>query len=385
MGSDSKKAYYRILKREGRAKRAEYKTGHGTIQTPVFMNVGTTAAIKGAVATSDLEQIKTQVELSNTYHLHVRPGDRVVKQLGGLHRFMSWDRPILTDSGGFQVFSLAGLRKIKEEGVYFNSHVDGRRIFMGPEESMQIQSNLASTIAMAFDECAPSKADRAYVQASVERTARWLERCKREMGRLNGLEDTINPNQLLFGINQGAVYGDIRIEHAKRIAEMDLDGYAVGGLAVGETHEEMYDILDQVVPFLPVDKPTYLMGVGTPANILEGVERGIDFFDCVYPTRNGRHGHLYTNGGKINLFNAKYELDGRPVEEGCGCPACRRYSRAYIRHLLKAKEMLGMRLCVLHNLYFYNTMMEEIRDALEEGRFSEYKRQKLERMGQGPA
>ena len=383
--SECKKGTYRILKQEGRAKRAEYATVHGTIQTPVFMNVGTAAAIKGAVASSDLEQIGTQIELSNTYHLHVRPGDRVVKQLGGLHRFMSWDKPILTDSGGFQVFSLAGLRKIKEEGVYFNSHIDGRKIFMGPEESMQIQSNLASTIAMAFDECAPSKAEKTYVQTSVERTTRWLERCKREMARLNGLEDTINRDQLLFGINQGAIYADIRIEHAKRIAEMDLDGYAVGGLAVGETHEEMYDILDHVVPFLPKDKPTYLMGVGTPANILEGVERGIDFFDCVYPTRNGRHGHLYTNFGKINLFNAKYELDDRPVEEGCGCPACRRYSRAYIRHLLKAKEMLGMRLCVLHNLYFYNTMMEEIRDALDDGRFAEYKRQKLERMGQAAA
>ncbi len=301
----------------------------------------------------------------------------MVKQLGGLHKFMSWDKPILTDSGGFQVFSLAGLRKIKEEGVYFHSHVDGRKIFMGPEESMRIQSNLASTIAMAFDECAPSKADRAYVQASVDRTARWLERCKKEMARLNGLEDTINPGQLLFGINQGAVYPDIRIEHAKRIAELELDGYAVGGLAVGETHEEMYYILDEVVPFLPKEKPTYLMGVGTPANILEGVERGVDFFDCVYPGRNGRHGHLYTNHGKINLFNAKYELDDRPIEEGCGCPACRRYSRAYIRHLLKAKEMLGMRLCVLHNLYFYNTMMEEIRSALDEGRYAEYKKQKM--------
>ena len=368
---------YRILKQEGRAKRAELQTVHGTIQTPVFMNVGTAAAIKGAVGTDDLEQIKTQVELSNTYHLHVRPGDLVVKQLGGLHKFMSWDKPILTDSGGFQVFSLAGLRKIKEEGVYFHSHVDGRKIFMGPEESMRIQSNLASTIAMAFDECAPSKADRAYVQASVDRTARWLERCKKEMARLNGLEDTINPGQLLFGINQGAVYPDIRIEHAKRIAELELDGYAVGGLAVGETHEEMYYILDEVVPFLPKEKPTYLMGVGTPANILEGVERGVDFFDCVYPGRNGRHGHLYTNHGKINLFNAKYELDDRPIEEGCGCPACRRYSRAYIRHLLKAKEMLGMRLCVLHNLYFYNTMMEEIRSALDEGRYAEYKKQKM--------
>ena len=368
---------YRIIKQEGRAKRAELVTVHGTIQTPVFMNVGTAAAIKGAVATSDLEQIKTQVELSNTYHLHVRPGDKIVKQLGGLHRFMSWDKPILTDSGGFQVFSLAGLRKIKEEGVYFSSHIDGRKIFMGPEESMQIQSNLASTIAMAFDECAPSKAERSYVQASVDRTSRWLERCKREMARLNSLEDTINPRQLLFGINQGAVYADIRIRHAKQISELDLDGYAVGGLAVGETHEEMYYILEETVPFLPKDKPTYLMGVGTPANILEGVERGIDFFDCVYPTRNGRHGHLYTNHGKINLFNAQYELDQRPIEEGCGCPACARYSRAYIRHLLKAKEMLGMRLCVLHNLYFYNTMMEEIRAAIEEGRFAEYKRQKL--------
>ena len=371
---------YRLLKQEGRAKRGELHTVHGVIQTPVFMNVGTVAAIKGAVSTADLEQIGTQVELSNTYHLHVRPGDRIIRQLGGLHKFMSWDKPILTDSGGFQVFSLAGLRKIKEEGVYFNSHIDGHKIFMGPEESMQIQSNLGSTIAMAFDEGAPSKADRAYVQASVERTTRWLERCKREMTRLNGLEDTINQNQMLFGINQGAVYSDIRIEHAKRIAEFDLDGYAVGGLAVGETHEEMYHILDEVVPYLPLEKPTYLMGVGTPANILEGVERGVDFFDCVYPTRNGRHGHLYTNHGKINLFNAKYELDDRPIEEGCGCPACKRYTRAYIRHLLKAKEMLGMRLCVLHNLYFYNTMMTEIRDALDAGQFAEYKRKKLESM-----
>ena len=371
---------YKILKQEGLAKRAEFHTVHGTIQTPVFMNVGTVAAIKGAVSTADLEGIKTQVELSNTYHLHVRPGDKIIKQLGGLHKFMSWDKPILTDSGGFQVFSLAGLRKIKEEGVYFNSHIDGRKIFMGPEESMQIQSNLGSTIAMAFDECPPSKAERKYVQASVERTTRWLERCKTEMKRLNGLEDTINKNQLLFGINQGAIFPDIRIEHAKIIREMDLDGYAVGGLAVGERHEEMYHILDEVVPFLPKDKPTYLMGVGTPANILEAVERGVDFFDCVYPTRNGRHGHLYTNHGKINLFNAKYELDSRPIEEGCKCPACQRYSRAYIRHLLKAKEMLGMRLCVLHNLYFYNTMMEEIRYALDKGCFAAYKKQKLENM-----
>ena len=374
---------YRLLRQEGRAKRGEFTTVHGVIQTPVFMNVGTVAAIKGAVSTEDLEQIGTQVELSNTYHLHVRPGDKIIKQLGGLHKFMSWNKPILTDSGGFQVFSLAGLRKIKEEGVYFNSHIDGRKIFMGPEESMQIQSNLASTIAMAFDECPSSRAERNYVQASVERTTRWLERCKKEMSRLNGLEDTINKKQLLFGINQGAVFADIRIEHAKRIAQMELDGYAIGGLAVGESHEEMYYILEETVPHLPVDKPTYLMGVGTPANILEGVERGIDFFDCVYPSRNGRHGHLYTNHGKINLFNAKYELDERPIEEGCQCPACRRYSRAYIRHLLKAKEMLGMRLCVTHNLYFYNKMMEEIRGALDKGEFASNKKSKLDGMAAG--
>lgn len=374
---------YKLLKQEGRAKRAEVTTVHGTIQTPVFMNVGTVAAIKGAVSTADLEGIGTQVELSNTYHLHVRTGDETIKKLGGLHKFMSWNKPILTDSGGFQVFSLAGLRKIKEEGVYFNSHIDGRKIFMGPEESMQIQSNLASTIAMAFDECPPSKADRQYVENSVERTTRWLERCKHKMDKLNSLDDTINKQQMLFGINQGAVYADIRIEHAKRISELDLDGYAVGGLAVGETHEEMYHILEETVPYLPKDKPTYLMGVGTPANILEGVERGIDFFDCVYPTRNGRHGHLYTNHGKMNLFNAKYELDARPIEEGCGCPVCQRYSRAYIRHLLKAKEMLGLRLCVLHNLYFYNTMMTEIRDALDAGEFAAYKKRKLEGMQAG--
>lgn len=375
---------YTVLKQEGRAKRARMETVHGTIETPVFMNVGTAAAIKGAVSTMDLHEIKTQVELSNTYHLHVRPGDKVVKQLGGLHKFMNWDRPILTDSGGFQVFSLAKLRQIKEEGVYFHSHVDGRKIFMGPEESMQIQSNLGSTIAMAFDECPPSKADRKYVENSVARTTRWLKRCKEEMARLNSLEDTVNPYQLLFGINQGGVYDDIRIAHADEISELDLDGYAVGGLAVGETHEEMYRILDSVVPYLPVNKPTYLMGVGTPANILEAVSRGVDFFDCVYPSRNGRHGHVYTNFGKINLFNAKYELDSRPIEEGCQCPACRHYSRAYIRHLLKAKEMLGMRLCVLHNLYFYNTMMEEIRDALDQGRYEEYKAQKLAGMAAGP-
>ncbi len=374
---------YRILKKDGNAKRAEFTTVHGTVQTPVFMNVGTAAAIKGAVAASDLEEIGTQIELSNTYHLHVRPGDQIVKKLGGLHKFMSWNKPILTDSGGFQVFSLASLRKIKEEGVYFNSHVDGRKIFMGPEESMQIQSNLASTIAMAFDECAPALAERDYVSASVARTTRWLARCKAEMKRLNSLPDTINPNQLLFGINQGAVYEDIRIEHAKQISEMDLDGYAIGGLAVGESHEQMYQIIEAVVPYLPEDKPTYLMGVGTPANILEAVDRGVDFFDCVYPSRNGRHGHLYTNYGKINLFNAKYELDERPIEVGCQCPACRRYSRAYIRHLLKAKEMLGMRLCVLHNLYFYNTMMTEIRTAIEEGRYQAYKKEKLDKMRSG--
>ena len=375
-------AQYTLMKTEGRAKRAKFETVHGTIQTPVFMNVGTIGAIKGAVSTQDLYEIGTQVELSNTYHLHVRPGDKIVKQLGGLHKFMNWDRPILTDSGGFQVFSLAGLRKIKEEGVTFQSHIDGRKIFMGPEESMQIQSNLGSTIAMAFDECAPAKAERDYVEKSVARTTRWLARCKKEMQRLNSLPDTVNPNQLLFGINQGAVYADIRIDHAKRISELDLPGYAVGGLAVGETHEEMYHVLDETVPYLPLHKPTYLMGVGTPANILEGVERGVDFFDCVYPTRNGRHGHVYTNQGKINLFNQKYEKDMRPIEEGCGCPTCRRYSRAYVRHLLKAKEMLGMRLCVLHNLYFYNTMMEEIRDAIDEGRFHSYKEEKLYGMGQ---
>lgn len=369
---------YELLKKEGRAKRGRFHTVHGCVETPVFMNVGTAAAIKGAVSTEDLEQIGTQVELSNTYHLHVRPGDEVVKKMGGLHRFMSWDRPILTDSGGFQVFSLAGLRSIKEEGVTFRSHIDGRKIFMGPEESMRIQSNLASTIAMAFDECAPALADRDYVTRSVERTTRWLWRCKAEMDRLNELETTINREQLLFGINQGAVFPDIRIEHAKRISELDLPGYAIGGLAVGESHEEMYHILDETVPYLPENKPTYLMGVGTPANILEAVDRGVDFFDCVYPTRNGRHAHLYTRFGKINLLNARYETDDRPIEEDCKCPACRRYSRAYIRHLLKAKEMLGMRLCVLHNLYFYNHLMEDIRKALDEGRFSEFKKEMLD-------
>ena len=374
---------YKIIATDGRAKRAEMTTVHGKIQTPVFMNVGTVAAIKGAVSTDDLREIRTQVELSNTYHLHVRTGDKLIKEFGGLHKFMNWDRPILTDSGGFQVFSLAKMRKIKEEGVYFNSHIDGRKIFMGPEESMQIQSNLGSTIAMAFDECPSSVADRKYVENSVARTTRWLERCRNEMARLNALPDTVNKEQLLFGINQGAVFEDIRIAHAKTISAMDLDGYAVGGLAVGETHEEMYRLLDETVPYLPKEKPTYLMGVGTPANILEGVARGVDFFDCVYPTRNGRHGHVYTNHGKMNLFNQKYELDHRPIEEGCQCPACRSYSRAYIRHLLKAKEMLGMRLCVLHNLYFYNTMMEEIRDAIEAHRYEDYKAEKLEGMARG--
>ena len=369
---------FKVLAKDGNAKRGEFTTVHGTIQTPVFMNVGTAAAIKGAVAAEDLYQIKTQVELSNTYHLHVRPGDLVVKKMGGIHKFMNWNKPILTDSGGFQVFSLAGLRSIKEEGVHFRSHIDGRKIFMGPEESMQIQSNLASTIAMAFDECPSSVASREYMQNSVDRTTRWLKRCKVEMDRLNTLEDTINKNQMLFGINQGGIYDDIRIEHAKQISELDLDGYAIGGLAVGETHEEMYRIIESVEPHLPKDKPIYLMGVGTPSNILEAVERGVDFFDCVYPARNGRHGHVYTTKGKLNLFNAKYETDPSPIEEGCQCPACKYHSRAYIRHLLKAKEMLGMRLCVLHNLYFYNTMMEEIRYAIEAGNFAEYKAKKLE-------
>ena len=375
-----RKVMYQLLKKDGQAKRGRFTTVHGVVETPVFMNVGTVAAIKGAVSTDDLRGIKTQIELSNTYHLHVRPGDQVIRKLGGLHKFMAWDRPILTDSGGFQVFSLAGLRKIKEEGVYFHSHIDGKKIFMGPEESMQIQSNLASTIAMAFDECPSSVADREYMERSVDRTSRWLMRCKKEMERLNSLPDTINRQQMLFGINQGGIYEDIRIRHAKEIAELDLDGYAIGGLAVGESHEDMYRILEATVPHLPEDKPTYLMGVGTPANILEAVERGVDFFDCVYPSRNGRHGHVYTNHGKLNLFNARYELDDRPIEEGCQCPACRAYSRAYIRHLLKAKEMLGMRLCVLHNLYFYNTMMEEIRDAIDAGNYQAYKKRKLEGM-----
>ncbi|MBR6274932.1 MAG: tRNA guanosine(34) transglycosylase Tgt [Lachnospiraceae bacterium] len=368
---------YKIIATDGRAKSAEFVTPHGTVMTPVFMNVGTVGAIKGAVSSPDLETIGTQIELCNTYHLHVRPGDGIVKQMGGLHKFMNWKRPILTDSGGFQVFSLAKLRKIREEGVFFNSHVDGRKIFMGPEESMRIQSNLASTIAMAFDECPSSTSERKYIEESVARTTRWLERCKTEMKRLNSLDDTINKEQMLFGINQGAVFDDIRIEHAKRITELDLDGYAVGGLAVGETHEEMYRVLDAVVPFLPKEKPVYLMGVGTPANILEAVERGVDFFDCVYPTRNGRHGHAYTNFGKINLLNKKYETDDRPIDVTCNCPVCKNHSRAYIRHLLKANEMLGLRLMVLHNLSFYNTMMSEIREAIAGHEFAAYKKRKL--------
>ena len=369
---------YTLLKKDGKARRGQFVTPHGTIQTPVFMNVGTLAAIKGAVSSMDLKEIGCQVELSNTYHLHLRPTDKVVKQLGGLHEFMNWDRPILTDSGGFQVFSLASMRKIKEEGVYFNSHIDGRKIFMGPEESMQIQSNLASTIAMAFDECIENPAPRDYVINSVNRTTRWLERCKKEMDRLNSLDTTINKEQLLFGINQGGTYEDIRIEHAKEIAKMDLDGYAIGGLAVGESHEDMYRIIDAVVPHLPEDKPIYLMGVGTPENILEAVSRGVDFFDCVLPARNGRHGHVFTSHGKINLMNAKFELDAKPIDEGCQCPACKNYTRAYIRHLFKAKEMLAMRLCVLHNLYFYNKLMEDIRAAIDGDYFEEFKAKKLE-------
>ena len=371
---------YQLKLTEGAARRGALTTVHGTVQTPAFMNVATAAAIKGGISAYDLKELKCQVMLCNTYHLHLRPGDNVVRQLGGLHRFTGWQGPILTDSGGFQVFSLASLRHIEEKGVTFASHIDGHRIFMGPEESMQIQSHLGSTIAMAFDECPPHPATREYMQNSVDRTTRWLERCKKEMARLNSLEDTLNPNQLLFGINQGGTFGDIRMEHAKRIADMDLDGYALGGLAVGETHQEMYDIIEKTVPYLPENKPTYLMGVGTPANILEAVERGVDFFDCVYPARNGRHGHAYTNHGKMNLLNAKYELDDRPLDETCDCPVCKHYSRAYIRHLLKAKETLGLRLMVTHNLYFYNTMMEEIRDAIEHKCFKEYKKKKLEQM-----
>ena len=374
---------YEIVAENGKAKSAHMETVHGTIETPVFMNVGTVGAIKGAVSTADLKEIGCQVELSNTYHLHVRTGDKLIKEFGGLREFMHWDRPVLTDSGGFQVFSLASLRKIKEEGVSFNSHIDGHRIFMGPEESMQIQSNLGSTIAMAFDECPPALADRKYIEKSVARTERWLMRCKTEMKRLNEQPDTVNKEQLLFGINQGGILNDVRTANADRISELDLDGYAVGGLAVGETHEQMYDVLDAVVPHLPKNKPTYLMGVGTPLNIIEGVARGIDFFDCVYPSRNGRHGHVYTKMGKLNMFNKKYELDHKPIEEGCQCPACRDFSRAYIRHLLKAGEMLGMRLCTLHNLYFYNHLMEDIRASIREGRFEQFRKEMTESMTQG--
>lgn len=369
---------YKLLKKCGNARRGEFTTPHGVVQTPVFMNVGTLAAIKGAVSSMDLEEIDCQVELSNTYHLHLRPGDEVIRKMGGLHKFMNWRRPILTDSGGFQVFSLSKMRKIKEEGVYFSSHIDGKKIFMGPEESMRVQSNLASTIAMAFDECIPNPSPREYVEDSVARTTRWLYRCKEELNRLNSLPDTINKKQMLFGINQGGIYEDIRIEHAKTIAKLDLDGYAIGGLAVGETHEEMYKTIDAVVPHLPQDKPIYLMGVGIPSNILEAVDRGVDFFDCVLPARNGRHGHVFTKYGKINLMNAKFELDASPIDEGCQCPTCKNYSRAYIRHLFKAKELLAMRLCVLHNLYFYNNLMKEIREAIDGDYFQDYKKQKLE-------
>ena len=363
---------FKLLKKEGNARRGVMETVHGTIQTPVFMNVGTSAAIKGGLSTGDLYNLGCQVELSNTYHLHIRPGDKLIHDLGGIHKFFNWDRPVLTDSGGFQVFSLAKLRRIKEEGVYFASHIDGKRIFMGPEESMQIQSNLASTIAMAFDECIENPAPYDYVKRSCDRTYRWLVRCKAEMQRLSTLPETINPEQLLFGINQGSTYEDLRIDHMKRIAELDLPGYAIGGLAVGEEADEMYRIIEAVEPHMPADKPRYLMGVGTPVNILEAVHRGVDFFDCVMPSRNARHGNLFTWKGKLNVLNEKFIMDDKPIDEDCQCPACRRYSKAYIRHLFKARELLGMRLCVLHNLYFYNELMSEIRLALDEGRFEAF-------------
>ena len=366
---------FTVLKQERTARRGEFQTVHGTVQTPAFMNVATAGAIKGAVSAFDLKDIGCQVQLCNTYHLHVRPGDKLIKELGGLHKFTGWDGPILTDSGGFQVFSLAKLRKIREEGVHFNSHVDGRKIFMGPEESMQIQSNLGSTIAMAFDECVQNPAPYTYAKASCERTVRWLIRCKAEMQRLNALEGTINPHQMLFGINQGCTFDDLRIENMKQIAELDLDGYAIGGLAVGEPKEDMYRIISAVEPFMPQNKPRYLMGVGTPGNILEGVSRGVDLFDCVMPSRNARHGQLFTKKGIININNEKYKKDLSPIEEGCNCPTCQHHSRAYIRHLFKAGEMLAMRLCVMHNLYFYNTLMKEIRDALDNGTFREFKEQ----------
>lgn len=373
---------YTLLLTEGRAKRGRFETVHGTIETPVFMNVGTAAAIKGAVSTDDLQEIKCQVELSNTYHLHVRPGDEIVKKMGGLHRFMVWDKPILTDSGGFQVFSLASLRKIKEEGVYFSSHLDGRKIFMGPEESMQIQSNLGSDICMAFDECIENPAPREYVKRSVERTLRWLERCKAENARLNALPTTVNPQQMLWGINQGGTYPDLRIWHMQRIAELDLPGYAIGGLAVGESTETMYKIIEAIEPYMPKNKTRYLMGVGTPSNIIEGVARGVDFFDCVMPARNARHAKLFTWSGTMNLKNAKYERDERPIDAQCDCPVCRRYSRAYLRHLFKAEEMLAMRLAVMHNLYFYNKLTERIRQALDEGCFAQFRSEYSERLAQ---
>lgn len=371
---------FKLIKKEGSARRGEFKTVHGTIQTPVFMNVGTAAAIKGAISAPELKEIGCQVELSNTYHLHLRPGDDVVHDMGGLHKFMNWDRPILTDSGGFQVFSLAKLRNIKEEGVYFSSHIDGRKIFMGPEESMRIQSNLASTIAMAFDECIENPCEREYAKHSSQRTVRWLERCIAEMKKLNGSERTINKNQLLFGINQGGTYEDLRIENMKQIADLNTDGYAIGGLAVGESTDEMYHIIESVEPYMPADKPRYLMGVGTPVNILEAVDRGVDFFDCVMPSRNARHGTIFTSEGVLNILNAKYERDERPLDGHCGCPTCRSFSRAYIRHLFKAKEMLAMRLSVIHNLYFYNNMLAEIREALDNGIFSDYKRANVEKL-----
>ncbi|MCI6831944.1 MAG: tRNA guanosine(34) transglycosylase Tgt [Butyricicoccus sp.] len=373
---------FEVIKTEGRARRGVFTCAHGTVQTPVFQNVGTQGAIKGAVSAQDLKELGCQIELSNTYHLHVRPGDQIIRQMGGLHKFMNWDGPILTDSGGFQVFSLSSLRRIKEEGVYFSSHVDGRKIFMGPEESMRIQSNLGSDIAMAFDECCENPSPYEYVKASCERTTRWLYRCKAELDRLNSLPDTVNPHQMLFGINQGGTYDDLRIEHMKAIAELDLPGYAIGGLAVGESTEVMYHILDEVIPYAPENKPRYLMGVGTPSNIIEAVWRGVDFFDCVMPTRNARHGHIFTWDGIRNLNNAKYQLDDKPLDEHCNCPVCRTYSRAYVRHLLKAGEMLGQRLTVMHNLYFYNNLMVEIRKALDENRFAEFRAQWSEKLAQ---
>lgn len=372
---------YKLLKKEGNARRASIDTVHGNVQTPAFMNVGTCGAIKGAVSSYDLVDLKCQVELCNTYHLHLRPGEKVINQMGGLHKFIGWDKPILTDSGGFQVFSLSSLRQIKEEGVYFSSHIDGRKIFMGPEESMQIQSNLASTIAMAFDECVENPSTHEYSKNSCDRTTRWLIRCKKEMDRLNSLPETINKNQLLFGINQGCVFEDLRIEHMKQIADLDLDGYAIGGLAVGETAEEMYYIIEKVEPFMPVNKPRYLMGVGTPVNIIESVYRGVDIFDCVMPSRNARHGHVFTWEGIRNLNNAKYETDSKPFDENCDCPVCQKHSRAYVRHLMKAKEMLGNRLAVMHNLYFYNTLMEKIREHLDNGTFEQFRKDNIEILG----